>query len=240
MNYEERARFELNVWKDAMIKRPNILEKASKGVQYKINGILPDKYHEILTSTIKNFTKFVLYGSKYITKSPLTNLSLEEREKLLEEKSNYYKTAATIEGAATGAGGIMLGLADLPMLMSIKIKFLYDIASIYGYNVNDYFERLYILNIFELAFSSKEHRNKVFHRLENWDNYVSTLPRDINSFDWRAFQQEYRDYLDIAKLLQLVPGIGTFVGSYVNNKLLKKLSITAKNAYRMRYFKSTI
>ncbi|WFA09471.1 EcsC family protein [Tissierella sp. Yu-01] len=240
MNYEDRARFELNVWKDEMRKKPNILEKVSKDVQYKINGILPDKYHDILTSTIKNFTKIVLFGSKYITKSPLYSLTLEEREQMLEEKSNYYKTAATIEGAATGAGGIMLGLADLPILLSIKIKFLYDIASIYGYDVNDYFERLYVLHIFELAFSSKKHTNKVFLRLENWDDYVKTLPRDINAFDWRAFQQEYRDYLDIAKLLQLVPGIGTFVGSYVNNKLLKKLSMTAKNAYRMRYFKSTI
>lgn len=240
MNYEEKARFELNVWKDEMRKRPNILEKASKGVQYKINDILPDKYHEVLTITIRNFTKVVLFGSKYITKSPLKNLTLEEREKILVEKTNYYKTAATIEGAATGAGGIVLGLADLPLLLSIKIKFLYDIASIYGYDVNDYFERLYVLHIFELAFSSKGHINKVFYKLENWDDYVRTLPSDINEFDWRAFQQEYRDYLDIAKLLQLMPGIGTFVGSYVNNKLLKKLSLTARNAYRMRYFKSTI
>jgi hypothetical protein len=132
----------------------------------------------------------------------------------------------------------MLGLADLPLLMSIKIKFLYDVASIYGYDVNNYFERLYILHIFELAFSSKGHINKIFSRMENWDEYISSLPVDINEFDWRSFQQEYRDYLDIAKLLQMIPVIGAFVGSYVNHKLLKKLSVTAINAYRMRIFNS--
>ena len=96
-----------------------------------------------------------------------------------------------------------------------------------------------ILHIFELAFSSKGHVNKIFNRMENWDEYIRTLPADINEFDWRSFQQEYRDYLDIAKLLQMIPVIGAFVGSYVNHKLLNKLSVTAINAYRMRLFKST-
>ena len=52
--------------------------------------------------------------------------------------------------------------------------------------------------------------------------------------DWRKFQQEYRDYIDFAKMLQLVPGIGAFVGAYANNNLLKHLGETAMNAYRLR------
>ena len=128
----------------------------------------------------------------------------------------------------------MLGLADFPLLLSIKIKLLYDIATIYGFDVKDYKERIYILNIFQLAFSSQEHINKVFHRVEYWEAYVNGLPSDINSLDWREFQEQYRDYIDLAKLLQMVPGIGAFVGAYVNNKLVDKLSKTAIQAYRMR------
>ncbi|TNY07227.1 EcsC family protein, partial [Escherichia coli] len=41
-------------------------------------------------------------------------------------------------------------------------------------------------------------------------------------------------YIDLAKLLQLVPGIGAFVGAYVNNKLVDKLGEYAMYAYRMR------
>lgn len=196
--------------------------------------MLPDGYHEIITSAIKNLTKAVLFGSKYVTKTPIKNLSLMEREVLVKEKTKIYKTTAIIEGAATGAGGIVLGLADLPLLLSIKIKFLYDVASIYGFDVNDYRERLYILNIFQLAFSSKDSVNKVFKKMENWEEHSEILPNDINSFDWKSFQQEYRDYIDLAKLLQMIPGIGAVVGSYVNNKLMKKLSETAIQAYRMR------
>lgn len=66
-----------------------------------------------------------------------------------------------IEGAGTGAGGILIGLTDLPLLLGIKIKLLYELASIYGFDVKDYRERMYILNIFQLAFSSQDHVNKI-------------------------------------------------------------------------------
>ncbi|MGG7165032.1 EcsC family protein [Clostridium ihumii] len=234
MDYNEFAKLEMERWKYDMKKKPSIFDMASKGIQNKFNGILPNKYHEFMTTAIKNMVKAVLFGSTYLTKEPYLGLSLKEREELIIEKTKLYKNTAIIEGAGTGAGGIMLGLADFPLLLSIKIKLLYDIAAIYGFDVKDYRERIYILNIFQLAFSSREHMNKVFHRVEYWDEYVNGLPRDINLLDWREFQQEYRDYIDLAKLLQMVPGIGAFVGAYVNNKLIDKLSKTAMQAYRMR------
>jgi hypothetical protein len=76
--------------------------------------------------------------------------------------------------------------------------------------------------------------------MEHWDHYVNTLPSDINVFDWKTFQQEYRDYIDLAKLLQLIPGIGAVVGAYVNTKLMNKLSVTAMYAYHMREFENEI
>nr|WP_248484787.1 EcsC family protein [Tepidibacter aestuarii] len=234
--YNKIAIKELNDWKKKMRKKPSLVQKTSKHVQNKFNGLLPEKYHEIVTSAIKNMTRAVLFSSKYITKKPYTNLSLRQRERLVAQKTKTYKTTALIEGAGTGAGGIMLGLADLPLLLSIKIKLLYDIAAIYGFDVNDYKERIYILNIFHITFSSKSKVNEVFAEMENFEQYMYSLPDDIDSFDWRTFQQEYRDYIDLAKLLQMVPGIGAFVGAYVNSKLIDKLSKTAVQAYRMRIF----
>lgn len=229
---------ELNQWKNRMKKKPSIINKASKGVQNKINSILPDKYHEILTSAIKNMVKVVLSGSQYITKKSYPFImSLEEREKLAREKIGFYKKTAMLEGAGTGAGGFLMSLADFPLLLSIKIKFLYDVAAIYGFDTTNYKERLYILKIFQLAFSSQDVVNKVFYEIENWEEYSKTLPSNINLFDWRVFQQEYRDYIDIAKLLQIIPGIGAVVGAYTNSKLLDKLGATAMNAYRMRVIK---
>ena len=231
-NYEKLK--ELQAWKIKMRKKPSIINKASKSTQNKINSILPENYHSIITSAIKSMTKVVLFGSKYTTKPPLLDVTLDVRDVLAYEKVEKYKKTAMIEGAGTGAGGIFIGLADFPLLLSIKIKLLYDLASIYGFDTSDYKERLYILNIFQLAFSSQNHVNNIFDKMEGWEEYQHTLSEDINELNWREFQQEYRDYIDLAKLLQLVPGIGAFVGAYVNNKLVDKLGEYAIYSYHMR------
>ena len=70
----------------------------------------------------------------------------------------------------------------------------------------------------------------------NWKEQSKELPEDIHQFDWRSLQQEYRDYIDLAKMAQLIPIIGAPVGAIVNYRLIKKLGHTAMNAYRMRWF----
>ena len=234
MNYIETVRIDHNKWKKKMMKRVSIINKVTSKTQGKFNSILPQKYHEIITASIKTMVKSVLFGYQYITKEPYRNLTLEERENLVRDKINFYKKIAMAEGAATGAGGLLLGLADFPLLLGIKVKLLYDIAAIYGFDVRDYKERIYILNIMQLSFSSQEHMKRVYYNMANWRYYENKLPSDINDFDWRKFQQEYRDYLDLAKLFQLVPFIGAAVGLLVNGRLLDKLGYTAINAYRLR------
>lgn len=234
MNYIETVRIDHNKWKKKMMKRVSIINKVTSKTQGKFNSILPEKYHEIITASIKTMVKSVLFGYQYITKEPYRNLTLEERENLVRDKINFYKKTAMAEGAATGAGGLLLGLADFPLLLGIKVKLLYDIAAIYGFDVRDYKERIYILNIMQLSFSSQEHMKRVYYNMANWRYYENKLPSDINDFDWRKFQQEYRDYLDLAKLFQLVPFIGAAVGLLVNGRLLDKLGYTAMNAYRLR------
>ena len=232
--YNKRAEKQLKKWKEKCYKKPSLIDKTAKEAQNKVNELLPKKYHQMMTEAIKNMTRIVLAGSKYTTGRPHENLLLIERDDFLKEKTKSYSKVAMIEGAGTGAGGIFLGIADFPLLLSIKIKFLYEIAAIYGFDTADYRERLYILHIFQLAFSSKEKTKEVLVHMENWDDYVKILPQDLGEFDWKTFQQEYRDYIDLAKLLQLVPGIGAIVGAYVNAKFINRLSLTAMYAYHMR------
>lgn len=237
MQYELKAGNELKKWQKKMQRKPSLINRMSKGVQKKINNLIPEKVHTAMTTTIKQMVKVVLFGSKITTEPPRTQGSLEVREAVVEEKIKFYRKAAAIEGGVTGAGGILMGLADFPLLLGIKLKMLFDIASAYGFDVRDYKERVYLLYIFQLAFSSQEQRQKVYVQLEDWNKQQQALPTDINQFDWRTFQQEYRDYIDIAKMAQLVPLIGAPVGVVVNYQLIKKLGNTAMNAYRMRWLK---
>ena len=156
------------------------------------------------------------------------------------QKVETYKKTGAAEGGITGAGGFLASLADFPLLLGIKIKMLFDIAAIYGFDVTDYRERLYMLYIFQLAFSSDEERRKVYLQIESWEEELNELPADIHEFDWQTFQQQYRDYIDIAKLAQLIPFIGAAVGAIANYKLIQKLGFTAKQAYRMRFINKDI
>ncbi len=232
--YEQKISAELKAWQNQMLKPPSFLNSLSKKVQTRINKWIPEKVHNAITVTIKQMIRGVLFGAKYTAPKLLTGVSLQERELAVKQRIEFYRTTAAVEGGVTGAGGLLLGLADFPVLLALKLKLLFDIAALYGHDVMDYKERVYLLHIFELAFSSHEHRRNIYLKMDDWDKKSKELPEDINQFDWRSFQQEYRDYIDLAKLAQLVPVIGAPVGAVVNYRLIKKLGITAMNAYRMR------
>lgn len=227
---------DLEKWKQKMRKNPSFVNKRVAGLQKRINNIYPKVWHDSLTKIVKEMVRGVLFGAKYISTTPKPDTDFIEREMQVLKKINSYKTTGAIEGAVTGGAGILLGLADFPLLLSIKLKLLFDIAGIYGYDVKNYKERVFILLIFQLSFSNQATRKKTFHILENWTEFEKTIPEDIHSFDWLQFQQQYRDYLDIAKLAQLIPIVGAPIGAIVNHRLIKKLGETAMHVYRMRRF----
>ena len=232
--YEKDITQELAHWQRQMLRKPTLFNRISKNIQTRINNWIPEKIHQAITTTLKQMIRAVLFGASFVAAKPPAEDSLEAREAAVRQRIEFYRKTAAVEGGITGAGGILLGLADFPVLIGIKIKLLFDIASMYGFNIRDYKERIYLLHIFELAFSSDVHRKRVYLEMIGWDEKSRELPDDINQFDWRNFQQEYRDYIDVAKMAQLMPLIGAPVGIVVNSRLIKKLGLTAMNAYRMR------
>jgi hypothetical protein len=233
-NYTQQVQEELQLWRARMLKKPSFLNRLSKRAQTKINSWIPEKVHRAVTAAIKQMIRAVLFGSTYTTPKTLHDQPLQVREAAIQERIRSYRNTAAVEGGITGAGGFLLGLADFPILIGIKLKLLFDIASLYGFDVKDYRERVYILYIFQLAFCSHSFRTETYLKMVNWDEKKEHLPKDMHGFDWRSLQQEYRDYIDLAKMAQLVPVIGAPVGIIANYKLLEKLGYTAMNAYRMR------
>lgn len=220
-----------------MLKRSGMWNRFARKAQTKVNAAIPERAHQIITETIKKVVQAALIGSEFTTDTQirLLNLSLEERDQKATETLNRYKKIAAAEGAGTGAGGIMLALADIPLLISIKMKFLFATAAIYGFDVHNKEERLFILHVFQLAFSSDNHRIHTFDIVQHWDTKYRHVIHDV---DWRIMQQEYRDYIDLVKMLQMLPGIGAVVGAYANYNLLDHLGETAMNAYRLRLLTS--
>lgn len=239
--YQQRIALELQFWKLEVMKKPSLMGNIATKVQGKINSYIPQKVHNAITATIKQMIKAVLFGSE-ITSSdmPPAEMSLIHREALVKAKIDSYCKTGAAEGGITGAGGFLMSMADFPILIGIKMKLLYEIAALYGFDSSDFRERLYILHIFQLAFSSKKGGQKILAQMENWDEKLLLLPENGEQFDWQTFQQEYRDYIDLAKLAQLLPVVGAAVGAVANYQLIKKLGKTAMMSYRMRKVDMTL
>ncbi|WP_278186172.1 EcsC family protein [Bacillus timonensis] len=227
---------ELFQWRKKLVKKSNMLQRVSKKAQTKVNELIPEKAHTVITESIKKMVQATLVGSEYTTKGQYPQgMTLQVKEKLIEDKLTVYRRTAAAEGAGTGAGGFLLSLADFPLLLSIKMKFLFEVAAIHGFDTKNYEERLFLLQVFQLAFSSDDHKKRTLQVIENWEEEKNRLAE----MDWRVFQQEYRDYIDFVKMLQLLPGIGAVVGAYANYNLLDHLGETAKNCYRLRILKES-
>jgi hypothetical protein len=237
-DYDRRARNEVQQWRVRMLQQPGMLSWAAGRLQAKVNSFIPEKAHAAITTVIKEMTQAVLTGSEIVAPTPALTGTLAAREALVAQKVEAYRTTAAVEGGIAGAGGFMLALADFPALLSIKLKMLFDIAALYGHSGADFRERMYLLQVFQLAFSSQQHRRKVFLEMEQWEEQFAQLPNSLADFDWRTYQQEYRNYIDLAKLVQLIPVVGAPVGAVVNYQLIKRLGETARNAYRLRWFAS--
>lgn len=240
--YEAEIRDELISWERKMTRKAPIFSRATKKLQNKVNHVIPERVHTVVTNSIRTMVEGVLAGNSYTVKEPLKNLSLQERDKLAREATVTFKRVAAVEGAGTGAGGILLGIADFPLLLSIKMKFLFNLASIYGFDAKRFEERVFILTIFQLAFSSNQKRKEMFRRLKDWEGTANGYKEKVSfdkEYDWRSFQLEYRDYIDIPKLLQMIPGLGAIVGAFVNFHFIDWLGEIAMNAYRQRLLSST-
>lgn len=239
LTYEDRVRGELRAWQRELLRPPGLLERTTKKVQTKINSVIPEKVHAALTAAVRGTVKSVLFGLDYMPKGlPQLGLTLEERDVMAQELLSKYKKIAAAEGAGAGAGGFVLGLVDFPALIAIKMKLLFEMSHVYGYHTADYRERLYLLYVFQLAFTSQEKRLALFEAVHDWGHTSAQWPvgeGDLQQVDWEQFQCEYRDSIDFRKMLQLVPGIGAVVGAWANYGLVEDLGTVGIRCFQMRH-----
>ena len=228
--YEGTIRKELEEWQKKMMKKPSAMSHLSKNVQGKIQDLVPEKVQNAITVAIKTMVETVLTASSAFTETHVSNNpAMSESDFLVERKYKTYYKIAMAQGIGFGMSGFLINLADLPALMSIKVKFLFDCAKLYGFDVEEKSERLFMLHVFQLAFCSDEHRRKIAPLVMNWELHQHEI-----EMNWRQLQIEYRDYMDIAKLLQLLPVVGAAAGGFANHNLMQKLKVTAMNSYRWR------
>ncbi|MBU1383709.1 MAG: EcsC family protein [Alphaproteobacteria bacterium] len=232
------VRAEVAAWRARVLKRPGLWDKATRGTQERINRMIPERVHAIITAGVEAMTQGILVGSDLLKAKPRPEGSLAARELRARAAIKVYRNTASVEGGVAGAGGFVLAAADFPALMAIKVRMLGDIVAAYGWgggpDGDSGRERLFVLHIFHLAFASAKRRPEALAELERWIAGVDQ-PTAVTDYDWRKFQIEYRDYIDLAKMAQLIPVVGAPIGAVVNWRLVDRLGETAMMACRMRW-----
>lgn len=227
------VRAEVEAWRARLLRPPGLWDRATRGTQDRINRAIPERVHATVTAGVQAMTKGILTGADVLARpAPRGSLAAAEARSLAVLKA--HRNAASVEGGVAGAGGFLLAAADFPALMAIKVRMLAEIVAAHGWGGGSARERLFLLHVFHLAFASARRRPRALEALDDWIAGVNQ-PDLVADYDWRTFQIEYRDHIDLAKLAQMLPVIGALVGAVVNWRLTERLGETAIMACRMRW-----
>jgi hypothetical protein len=211
--YDQIALQELHQWQEKMTQEPSLGSQLTKKVQDKLDGLIPEKVHEVITGAIKQMVRGVLSGSEFISGGPLADAPLEVRERHVREKIGTYRKMGAASGAVTGAGGILLGLADFPVLLSLKMKLLFDIGCLYGYPVPILPKGLHLHIFPNWAFCSPERAHPHLRANAPLGGPGPTRGRPTFTLSTGApSSRNTADYIDQAKLCNSCRAIGAVVG----------------------------
>ena len=132
-------------------------------------------------------------------------------------------TISTVEGVGLGLLGI--GIPDIPVFISMILKTVYEIALSYGFNYENEEEKIYILNLINVALSSEEEKQIYNEKLNNIENKI-ILGLDIENIldeEIKETSKVLSNSLLVAKFIQGLPIVGV-IGGVTNYQFISKVS----------------
>ncbi|MFU7515104.1 EcsC family protein [Clostridium sp. HCS.1] len=237
-------------------KKNKLIKDKISPISEKIQGKIPDKLKSTLESAFYNAFKVVIKnGSKYIEKlynkekikldHEINDYSLNKRMtrkslKLIDSQGKKSKlinsTISTVEGVGLGLLGI--GIPDIPVFISMILKTVYEIALSYGFNYEKEEEKIYILNLINVALSSEEEKQIYNEKLNNIENKI-ILGLDIENIldeEIKETSKVLSNSLLVTKFIQGLPIVGV-IGGVTNYQFISKVSKYARIRYKKRYLK---
>src|SRR5262249_15310529 len=103
----------------------------------------------------------------------LKDRPLEECDGLGKQVGSSAMIVGTVEGAATGAGGVLTTLLDVPLLFVLSMRTILRIGHCYGYKLDDRRGQSYVLGVLIAAVSgSLETRRQRLHGLHEIEDLL--------------------------------------------------------------------
>ncbi|SHI81189.1 EcsC family protein [Parasporobacterium paucivorans] len=228
-------------------------------VMDKIESKIPEKIRETLNAAFYSGFRLVFeHGDKIIEKSynkgklelkhDVNNYAVDKlmsRKTLdtLDRDANItaIKNASisVVEGGALGAFGI--GLPDIPVLIGLIVKTIYEISISYGVDYKSDKEKYFILLIICGAMAKGEDQRTFNHQT---DSFAASLEREEEPvFDlermMRITSKILSEAMLTAKFIQGFAVVGV-IGAAVNYRIIRKISTYAGLKYKKRYIHKKI
>ncbi|MCR8634026.1 EcsC family protein [Paenibacillus radicis (ex Xue et al. 2023)] len=164
----------------------------------------------------------------------LKELPLGVMDRVADQLGESRTNMATVQGAATGFGGLFTIVADIPAMLGLSLKVLQELAICYGFNPKDARERTFIIKCLQFSSSDIVGKKAILEELAEYDSEDISVQVMSQLQGWREVVSAYRDSFGMKKLFQLVPIAGTLFGAYSNRESLQQVAETGKMLYRKR------
>lgn len=161
--------------------------------------------------------------------SELGRRSLEECDRLAIAIGTSAEATAALEGAATGAGGILTTFLDVPILFVLSLVTIRKIGQCYGYPLDHLKERQFVLGVLIAGLSrSVETRRRRVHRLREIEELlIEDLQEDI-------LTEEALSLLFQLEIFEEIPGVGAISGGLLNWLYMSRIERTARKVFQER------
>jgi hypothetical protein len=160
----------------------------------------------------------------------LRDKPLEECDRLAYQVGVAAQTLAIAEGAATGAGGVLTTLLDVPLLFTLSLRTIIRIGLCYGYPLEHRKGRHFVLGLLVTAVShSLETRQRRLLRLRELEDLL------IEETEEEILADELLSFLFQLEIFEEVPGVGVISGALFNVAFLRRIDVTARRVFQERW-----
>jgi EcsC protein family len=186
---------------------------------YELSGVLADENDIKRRAGVHDLTE-------------LRHRPLEECDRLSKQIGATALAIAAIEGAATGAGGVLTTLIDIPLLFVLALRTIRKVGHCYGYDVDHdrRYGREFLLGVLLTATSGSLQTRR--ERLELLREIEDLL---IIEAQEEVVTEEALSFLFQLEVFEETPGVGTLSGALLNVGFVHRVNVTARRVFQEQW-----
>jgi hypothetical protein len=237
--YESEQIEQIARWKSTP---PNVLSELFKSITMliadRLEKVIPD--HPVKVAIEKSYAVSErLAGKENIKRragvqnlDELWSKPLEECDQLAFRVGAVAQGWATVEGALTGAGGVITTLIDVPVLFVLSLRTILRIGHCYGYSLDHQRDQKFVLGVLIAAISgSLALRRQRLDQLEEIEHLL------LEETQEEILTEEALSVLFQLEIFEEIPGIGAISGAVLNLLFIRKVENTARRVFQERWLR---